>query len=282
VAATLLGLHRNNFSKRSSVLPTQTVPAAAIVDASLNYFMVQKVGLQQNGPMMPRSPFSDSAKSCLTVGPSDHIGGVSLYWHACQNEQLTEHIDANIEENQMFSFTFSGHIRSKISGLCIRRGECQSRVAYDLSSCDDDVTASFRVSKAVANSLDHLWPMGTPMQAIADEMCDICGPYMLLSHQHHKNYEATPGWTKGRSQFVGEAAANGLEPPDSAGDISRLVKSTLTDGRRVIYSDPFVGDNTGLGFTDADGICGSYVTDGPAKESLFFLLRASAMSHGGR
>lgn len=230
-------------------------------------FFIQWVGRQQNANQ-PRSPFSLKSL-CLSVGKLDRMRGYSLSWQLCQNGQMGYvKFDAKARRAQQFMFSTEGWIKTP-DGYCLRRMPCSDRrYMYDVGECDKEFSTVFRVKRAMANNLDRLKDMGVPASAVArEEGCELCGPYLLVqqcslgSKAGCEKHYMSPGWTKQPSSYMGDAAVRGEAQEDRGTFEEKLMKN--------IYLD-----NGGLGRTDADGICGSYVTDGMASESFFYFVTA--------
>lgn len=231
-------------------------------------FLVQFVGVEDDASPQPRSPNAPKGSLCLTTGTADKMDGVGLYWHVCQSKNIirTGSLSRPIHDAQLFYFTLDGKMRN-LYGQCVRRGDCGSRVAYDLGDCEDFMVTTFTVSKAVANSLDKLKSEGSLAQAVATNHCDsfdACGPFLVEdrcgSNGCNENFEAAPGWTRGRSQYV--TARKAVELPDPEALAADVAKEALQ-----------ASGLTGLGATDEDGICGTWVTEGPRLHSFFFVDR---------
>mmetsp|Transcript_6533 Transcript_6533/g.9570 ORF Transcript_6533/g.9570 Transcript_6533/m.9570 type:complete len:169 (+) Transcript_6533:16-522(+) len=156
---------------------------------------------------------------------------------------------------------------------------CGSRFVYDLGSCDGPgYKAAFQVRKPVADSTDRLISLGTPFRAVGEEHCVTCGPYILnekcllkgssdpSGHDGSScggSWQGNPGWTKQPSSYIGDDAVLGVEPKIHSID-------TIQD--RLPGSEE-QKDLAGLGMADFEGLCGSYVTDGPTFDSVFVLHR---------
>lgn len=231
-------------------------------------FLVQFVGVEDDASPQPRSPSSPKGSLCLTTGAEDKMNGVALYWHVCQTRNViaTGQLSPAIHDAQIFYFTIDGKLRN-LYGKCVRRGDCGSRVAYDLGDCEDFMVTSFTVSKAVANDLYALKSEGSLLSAAVNNACDAydeCGPFMVEdrcgSNGCQENFEAAPGWTRGRSQYV--TARKNLEMPDPEA-LAADVAAQALQGTGL----------TGLGATDDDGVCGTWVTEGPRGASFFYLNR---------
>merc|ERR1719199_561744 len=182
-----------------------------------NYFLLQRVGLQTDGALMPRSPLSPNARQCLTVIGQDDLSGNGLEMKPCQDPNIaadpTTKISNSLREAQKFSLEMDGRIRSKVTGLCIRRMDCDGRKMFDVGKCDTQQVATFVVKKAQMNHLDHLSQMGFPSSAVAAEQCEICGAYMLTYRCRGmmmpggrslciKGFHSKPGWTNMPSQSI--------------------------------------------------------------------------------
>jgi len=152
---------------------------------------------------------------------------------------------------------------------------------YDLGACDGPNAASvFWASKPLANSLDRLKPMGFPAQAVAADLCqEFCGPYQLLERCRglgldpqevascRRSWQAPLGWTKKHSQEIGTPDSGS---PSGGAGVRDLAEALGWRDRRLDEAMM-----SGLGSTGDSALCGSYVTDGPALGSLFYLRRAA-------
>lgn len=227
------------------------------------FLMLQRVGLDSTGIEMPRSPRDPGANICLTAGVQDRLHGQALQWATCENTMVKTAItDKQREEAQTFEVLAKGRLRSKVSGLCVRRVMCDEldtrQYVYDLGSCFDDMVVEFLVNKVIANNIYKVQKMGTLEEAIRSETCTMCGPYQLsdtgsfYGSNGFTAYQGRPGWSKQPVTYIGEDAVHGRMPLDES------VSDDLMEG---------------LGNTDDDGICGSYVTDAPPAVSLFTVYR---------
>jgi len=258
--------------------------------ASQPYFFLQKVGLEvaADGAQAPRLPHNDKANQCLTAGSAkdkDTLDGTALYWTLCQDSTFRSKLisDPARREAQLFQFQEDGTVKSRSSGLCIRRMECSRgpRFLYDLGNCkDSNVLVKFQVKKALASNMKRMKDLGTLVQAVATEACTICGPFQLVERCKsgrpagssvgcQRSYQATPGWTKLASSYVGDAAASGHGDLNAdSGESLWTIISNIWNGE----VPSFDVDMSGIGETDRDGICGSYVTDAPDLSSFFYLI----------
>lgn len=247
-----------------------------------NYFLLQRVGLQTDGALMPRSPLSPNARQCLTVIGQDDLSGNGLEMKPCQDPNIaadpTTKISNSLREAQKFSLEMDGRIRSKVTGLCIRRMDCDGRKMFDVGKCDTQQVATFVVKKAQMNHLDHLSQMGFPSSAVAAEQCEICGAYMLTYRCRGmmmpggrslciKGFHSKPGWTNMPSQSIPgdmfdltgrktKAKGEELGNMEAAGEVAGSVQDV---------------DMSGMG--PSGRLCGSYVSDGPSLESFYFLVK---------
>lgn len=226
---------------------------------------------------------TSEAPTCLTAGLEDRAGGVSLYWHTCQDGHAAPWaLDPAVREAQFFLLEPGGQLRANATRLCVRRALCGQQPVYDLGKCD----GPGRISEFLAwrSQQDGPWRprlLGYPWEAVERDHCDFCGPYLLVERCRSEggtsgtssraggcgqDWRAAAGWTKMPFQYVGEAAVEGrVERRGPARDL-------LGEIAGLFGSD--VAEMSGLGGTGGDGICGSYVADGPRLESIFYLRRA--------
>lgn len=257
-------------------------------------FLIQLVGLQDGGIISPDSAYQLQDKPCLTVGQQDRNRGVGLYWHTCESETLgpmgvdpetgkpkrIHPMDPEVHKEQLFQFTKTGQIRHKGTGMCIRREKCgRFQYMYDLTECDGVGSISvFAVNRPIAGEIDHQMAMGSPYQAVISDACDLCGPYFLYerclsegqpSHGAQgciRGWQAEPGWTNGNihgnSQYVGDEATLGASSGTDYPELSD----------KLNWRDQFQdqAEMAGVGQTEDDGLCGSFVTDQPVLNSVFY------------
>lgn len=244
--------------------------------------VLERAGLEGSGLLAGR-PGGQPAL-CLTASSrQDTVGGFGLHLQSCEGSVQTigvpavNNSDRLLRRMQEFLLMPGGQIRSG-SGQCIRRVRCGRKYVYDLGDCDGaGYIAVFTVQKPIANSMANLASLGSPAQAVAKDECLTCGPYVLLERCLSRgdrspsnriacgtNYQPKPGWSKMPSSYVGDAAVEG-RPSDLA-----LVDNF---GDRFVLGDPEQEqkDMAGLAATAFDGVCGSYTTDGPSLDSVFYI-----------
>lgn len=296
-SATFLGLSSNDGSDSgleanayadaliaaSRSMPKGDPPSPEALKVSQEWYLIQRVGVQNaNGGKQPRSPLASNTNHCLTKGSNtDDVGGVSLVWQPCQDDYLAgnQKVNPDLQELQLFRFTVDGRIQAKSGGGCVRHVDCGDNSIYDLGSCvEEDLTVSFKIKKAIANSVDHLKPMGNPVQAIvADNNCDFCGPYQvtercpgrrLPSGGCQKHWAAQPGWTKMSTQYIGDMATIGRADIRDPGQFAAGVMQNIRSGG-VLESG-----REGFGPTGERGdICGSGSTEAPGSRSFYYFIR---------
>lgn len=252
-------------------------------------YILQRVGLQGSGILQPRSPSNTEDGLCLTGGQADSMGGMSLYWSTCQGMLAPPSVGSE-QENvaattaQEFHLDWKGRIRK--DGLCIRRMVCgKVNHAYDLGPCDGlGQIIVFVVKKPAANNMERLMTKGSPIQAVKSDLCRSCGPYVLLDRCRSEggtatgasgctgSYQPAPGWTKSRSQYVGDDAVNGhakVGPHEGGGFNANSILN------RLRFTDVAQRERefSGLASTPDEGVCGSYVGDGSSLDSVFFFHR---------
>lgn len=263
--------------------PEGPPPSPEAIAISQQFYVIQRVGIQSaHGAEQPRSPLASNANVCLTKGPDpDDVGGESLIWESCQDDYLVgEHpVNPQLRELQTFKFRLDGKIEAKVGGGCIRHVDCGDQSIYDLGNCNEgDLTVSFKVSKAIANSVAHLKPMGSPVQAIiADSGCDFCGPYQVTERcigrrmpdgGCQKNWAAQPGWTRMSTQYIGDMASAGhgdIRDPEqfATGVVQNIRSGSVLDSTM-----------NGFGPTGPRGlICGSGATEAPGSRSFFYFIQ---------
>merc|ERR1719453_866170 len=150
-----------------------------------DWYLLERVGFQESGAaQQPRSPHSHKS-TCLTAGGPDRKGGLALGWDVCQDTAVVDKISNPQDlEAQSFRLNTDGSIQAKVSAKCVRRLECNEGgvslgYIYDLGECNDDQNLKIKVDKAQANSIDRMRPMGYLANAVALEVCNLCGPYRL-------------------------------------------------------------------------------------------------------
>lgn len=242
--------------------------------------MLQRVGFQDTGfAPQPKAPHNPDAK-CLTAGGPDRKGGRALGWDSCEDLTVVTQIQNSTRmEAQAFKLNTDGTIKLKGTDLCVRRMPCKEGgillgYIYDLGACRDDFNLIISVEKAQANNIEHMRDMGFLAEAVALEVCELCGPYRLknlcMSNKNNDacggRYQARPGWTKLASQYVGDAAVNGRSDYGTEVGGSTGVAHTKEQMMGI--------DMTGIGkTTQPNGMCGSYATDSPTLSSFFYVLK---------
>lgn len=269
-------------------MPDGPPPSPEFLKVTKEWYLIQRVGVQNaRGAEAPRSPLASNSNMCLTKGPNtDDVGGTSLVWEPCQDKYLIrgKHISPQLMELQMFKFTIDGKIQAKAGGECVRHVSCGDQFIYDLGSCfEEDLTVTFKVMKAIANSVDHLKFVGNPVQAIvSDNNCDFCGPYQVTERCAGRrtpnggcqnNWAAQPGWTKANTQYIGDAATLGRSDIRDPQEFAAGVIQNIRNGNIL---DPGMD---GFGPTGPRGdICGSGTTEAPGSRSFFYFIREGADS----
>jgi len=241
----------------------------------------------------------EEGSKCLTAGGDDVLRGVALGFATCRGGAQGTRLgrrkaDGTIEDAgeqviqaarraaQEFTLTEDGKLKSS-GGLCVRRMPAHEKCSsgdeghfYDLGNCNGEgMVATFIVSRAIRNSVEELMLMGHPAQAVKEDACTSCGPYLLQERCLSgggpttgapgcpPDYHARPGWSKLPATYVGDPAVEGRAGIDR----DRSVASSLS------FNDPVadVVTMSGLGDTSTVGMCGSFVTDAPYLNSLFYL-----------
>lgn len=248
-------------------------------DEGPSYFQLQYVGIQQDGLEQPRSPMDGGSLDggCLTAGVMDGLAGVSLEFKECQdpNAASTGDLVADaLRESQKFSLELDGRIRSRMTGFCVRLVTCEGKDMFDLGTCESSETVVFQVEKAQADDIDHLALLGNPGQAVARELCSVCGAYRLTYRCRgkalpgrgagcNKEYHAAPGWSKGGSQF--------LDPSRFVGkDEGGMLVKAETHTQDLIHG---LGDMKGL--MRSVNYCGTFVGMGPSGDSFFYFNKGA-------
>lgn len=265
--------------------PTTTATTSPVVlksewDTDGNLYYLQRAGLQKEGIPMPRSPRNVLANMCLTAGKPDNVDGLGLYWHTCQVNLVAPHIpDLKIQEAQQFSLATGGQILGKGINLCVRRMECKGSHVYDLGPCDGPGRISqFMVTREAQHDASQYVPVGTLAKVVDYDRCQsLCGPYIVLERCRSEggprngargcghNYKGDPGWTRGHGHYLGEDVIEGW--------IHRGPRRNVTIEVKELFMPPEEVRLSGLMATDDVGMCSSYVTDGPAISSIFYLTK---------
>eukprot|EP00419_Tripos_fusus_P022031 CAMPEP_0172722028 /NCGR_PEP_ID=MMETSP1074-20121228/80470_1 /TAXON_ID=2916 /ORGANISM="Ceratium fusus, Strain PA161109" /LENGTH=346 /DNA_ID=CAMNT_0013547925 /DNA_START=73 /DNA_END=1113 /DNA_ORIENTATION=- len=247
-----------------------------------NFYYLQRAGLQKEGIPMPRSPRNKNARMCLTAGRPDNIDGLGLYWHTCQVLIEPPNIpDRMVQEAQKFAFATTGQIIGKGSNLCVRRMECKGDHVYDLGACDGPGRISqFMVKRTAEHDANQYVPVGTLAKVAEYDRCTVlCGPYIVLERCRSEggprngakgcghNYKGDPGWTRGHGHYLGEEVSEGW--------IHRGPRRSLTTEMKELFLPPEEVRLSGLKATNDIGKCSSYVTDGPAVSSIFYLTKTA-------
>lgn len=265
--------------------PEGAPPSPEAEAVTQEWYLIQRVGVQHSrGAEQPRSPLAEQTANsnvCLTHGNSpDNVGGQSLIWETCQDDYLDGRIQIipQLQEQQLFKFRLDGKIEAKLGG-CVRHVDCGDQSIYDLGNCNEgDLTVSFKVNKAIANSVNHLKPMGNPVQAItADNRCEFCGPYQVTERcvgrrmpdgGCQKNWAAQPGWTRMSTQYIGDMASMGRSDIRDPEQFATGVIENIRTG------DVLDSAMDGFGPTGPRGlICGSGATESPGSRSFFYFIK---------
>jgi hypothetical protein len=294
-SALVYGDKKDSGNLRSSVATGVAQRAGAKKVNSTTYFLLERVGFMDTGPAkQPNSPHVSSAE-CLTVAANtkDRKGGVPLGWTECQDLTTVAsaaEIDAGLREQQLFALKEGGLLEDK-HGRCLRRVPCDTEdqpggpggpppgFLYDLYDCeqmDEKYQVKLKVEKAQANSVDHMRDMGWLRNAVEMDNCNLCGPYRLqnqcMTGMCGENWQAYPGWTKLASQYVGDQAVYGHSTYGIPGP--QLGNANQKEQLMGI-------DMSGIGYTkQPSGICGSWVTDSPAMDSYFYVLKDDSGEEG--
>lgn len=282
IARESAALHLANSGTTSEQQETRDITPEEIERAANATFRIQWVGLRTSDTPQPKSPLESGANQCLTASSSDKANGISLTWASCEDPRVNACAETtkSAARAQLFHLSLTGTLRSVDTDLCVRRTLCDGdRYYYALGDCDSDLATIFKANKLIASSLDHIEGMGLPVQAVAKDMCQMCGPYILAARCFglrrsstapgcRQDWKASPGWTQRPSSYIGEWERDG----SSSHPVQEFFDNVYDDLKR----DGVLGASlSGLGRTDDDGICGSYVTDGPDISSIFYLLRTS-------
>lgn len=254
-----------------------------------NTFALERVGLYGSGLLGEGAGADAEPSTCLTTSSKENsVGGFGLHLQSCDkgintNGRGASHrSDLALLDAQRFVLMPNGQIRT-VGGLCIRRKLCGTRsFMFDVGSCDGpDYVAVFVVKRPTANHMDRLMALGFPGQAFKAMDCMECGPFLLVERclmlgdrspsngaVCRENWQADPGFTKLPSTYIGDAAVHGRKPSAAAIDgIDQRLYLTEAEEERM--------DFAGLASTEFDGICGSYVTEGVALDSVFYFHRIS-------
>lgn len=258
------------------------------------HFYLERIGLQGSGVLgieeLDESNHEPSL--CLTATEKeDTVGGFGLSFQVCEGGVKTQRsatsvhrLDPELRRAQKFQFMPNGEVRTA-NGLCIRRMRCATIknkgmvFVYDVGRCNGPgYVAKFIVERPAANSLDRLQTLGFPERLLRASTCEACGPFMLLeqclsfgdrypvnSQVCGDRYQATPGFTKLPSTYIGDAAVHGRAPSIESVDTVSDRLQPLPDRHQ---------DFTGLAATDFDGLCGSFAGDGLGMDSFFIFHRA--------
>lgn len=273
---TLLSARRAEHKDSQAIAAEAPHDASYIYQTNRNWYYLERTTLEQEIDSSGKS--IEGGDLCLAVGLPDQLDGVSLTWKSCLASNiatLTQIYAPDQYTEQQFQLTLTGSLMSRKNGLCVRRMTCSHREIYDLGDCDDeDFVVKFEVQKAVANNLDHLKSLGYPIQAVAGEFCELCGPYLMLDQctgsvnvpeRCDRNWEAKPGWTKLPSQYVGDDPEQEVRRIETIGHRATSYirpKATLKDT-----------DATSFGPASQDiSTCGSDTGVFPAFAALFYLV----------
>jgi len=259
-------------------------PTPAVLEASNSFFMLRHVqyeeeanpGCCQDGPPAPK------ASMCLTAGRSgDALDGFELYYRECEEQSvLHPKVNKYFYEAQLFTLTLKGQFKSAAIGMCIRRVLCtigeDDKYAYDLSPCDSGFyPETFGVQKVVRNDPNNLGAPRYPVQAVAADACQECGPFLVAETCSSefwapgcpRNYQAAPGWTKLPTQFVGEMAVQGYAGMTNEQFANKVVAGLADD------ADPLTEKISMGPSMDRQGICGTFAEDVPAFSGLYNLVK---------
>mmetsp|Transcript_31119 Transcript_31119/g.89987 ORF Transcript_31119/g.89987 Transcript_31119/m.89987 type:complete len:309 (-) Transcript_31119:101-1027(-) len=251
--------------------------------SAIPLFAIERTGLQGSGLMggeIDRQP-----AMCLTATDKpDRVGGFGMRLQPCESSfdtfgaTVPNNKSPELRQQQLFVLGADGSILSAGTWLCVRRVRCGDRFLYDLGRCDGPgYVAIYEVDRAAAASVDHLMPLGTLAQAVKMESCINCGAYILKercltrgerypsSHGRTcgEHWQGKPGFTKLPSTYVGDAIANGRT----------AIEDTYEGPYDRIVGVEEANELAGMMATDFDGICGSYITDGPTMDSVFYVHR---------
>jgi hypothetical protein len=245
------------------------------------------------------SKMNMQGSKCLTAGKRDAMGGTALGWSLCRGGVQGDEIGRNQNDGtisnageaalqaarrsaQEFILDSEGRLKTQL-GLCVRRVKagykCSAGVEgsfYDLGSCTGDVEpATFIAKKAVHGDPTHLSDRGYLVDAVKDDECAFCGPYIVQERCLSgggpsvgapgcpPDFRPNPGWTRQPATYVGDAAAAGEAGRGRARDISEMASFNSEANDLVTMS--------GFGATSEAGLCGSFVEDGPWMNSAFYL-----------
>lgn len=249
------------------------------------YYVLERVGVQNSGVVQPRSPMSPEATaSCLTSTMNDGLGGIGLKFMECQDPTVApswnNNRDLTLYEAQKFTLEWDGRIRSKITGKCITERDCFGRKVYDLGECSASTVGTFNVRKAAANNIAHMTSANLPVQAIAKDHCDLCGPYMLTYRCRgggllpggrsdcFSRFGVTPGWTRSDNHFLpGENLNRHAEPTDDA-------SAEEANDNAIARLSGENGSPEMLGLESIDNSCGTHVTAGANAGSFWYFVVA--------
>lgn len=241
-----------------------------------------------------------AGSKCLTAGKKDAEGGTALGWSLCRGGVQGDKIgrknkDGTISDPgeavlraarrsaQEFFLEPDGRLKNQL-GLCVRRVKAGRKCSvgaegsfYDLGLCEGGAVepATFIAKKAVYNDQTYLSSRGYLSDAVKEDECALCGPYIVQERCLSgggpsvgapgcaPDYRPDPGWSKQPATYVGDAAAAGEAGIARDRDISEMASFNSEASDLATMS--------GLGATSSAGLCGSFVEDGPWMNSAFYL-----------
>jgi len=256
----------------------------ALVEASSSLFLLRHQDYQseENPGCCQDEAVGTEVSQCLTAGRAgDAMGGLELYYRDCEElSKLHPKVNDGFYKEQLFVLTLSGQFKSAASGLCIRRVLCtvdeDEKYAYDLGDCnDDDEPFTFQVEKVPQSDFNRASSPVYAVQAVANDACQVCGPYVVLEKCAGpnsfllagcpKHYEATPGWSKLPSQYVGDMAVQGY---------SGMTQQQVTDRIESVSQGSGLSQQHSIGPSlDHQGLCGTFAEDVPAFKGLYEFVK---------
>jgi hypothetical protein len=173
-------------------------------------FVLQFVRDQVNEPGQARDSLDPEEDNCLTVGPSDDLGGLGLNFSHCQHQDVNH---GAVPETQLWYLLPNGQIAWAVNASsdpqCLRKKDCYGSPVYDVASCDRLDAQAFGVSATVKGNIDSLKKLGTPLMAVTGPE-SIHGPYQLYPRcagveEEDGCVDLVPkgGWTKLPTQYIG-------------------------------------------------------------------------------
>lgn len=257
-----------------------------------NTFVLEWTRLGGSGWLGEKEQGDDPAL-CLTVSDTKNtVGGYGLSLRTCDSSiktwgtQSIARPDPNLKQLQEFILEASGRLRvenNNMTKMCIRRMRCGRSFTYDVGKCKGvGYMASFEVEEPLYNDVSRLRLLGTPFHAVAKERCLTCGPFLLQEkclamgksdpsgHDGSEcggSWQGPLGWTKWPETYIGRAAIEGKEPySETLDSVTDRLPGGGQDGK----------DFAGLAGSGFDGVCGSFVVDGPSLDSVFVFHRQRA------